>query len=91
MQASEAGHTKAQLELGTMYYQGLGVKVDKKRAAHWWKEAAESGDAEAQFLTGSNYERGDGVKKSMDQAIKWYEKSAAQYNSVKQRAIMTPL
>eukprot|EP00854_Cymbomonas_tetramitiformis_P020253 gene20253-24253_t len=54
-QAAEAGDPAAQ------YQNGHGVKVDKKEAARWYRQAAEQGFPHAQWNLGSLYDIGDGV------------------------------
>jgi len=52
---AEQGNTKAQFNLGVMYYQGQGVPKDYKEAARWFRKAAEQGNADAQFNLGLMY------------------------------------
>ena len=43
--AAEQGDASAQLMLGLMYYNGIGVTQDLFEAAFWLRRAAEQGDA----------------------------------------------
>ena len=43
------GDANAQMLLGEMHSQGLGVPRDEKKAARWYEAAAKSGSAEGQF------------------------------------------
>ena len=42
------GNAESQSLLGQMYYEGLGVKQNYKKAALWLQKAAKQGDTEAQ-------------------------------------------
>ena len=46
---AEQGNAKAQINLGFMYANGLGVLQDYKEAAKWYRLSAEQGLAEAQY------------------------------------------
>jgi hypothetical protein len=47
--AAEEGNAVAQLNLGHMYAEGLGVSRDDKEAVHWYRLAANRGVAVAQL------------------------------------------
>ncbi len=44
---AEGGHPEAQLNLASMYAQGIGVSQDYTEAVKWYRRAAEQGLAEA--------------------------------------------
>lgn len=79
--ASSLGSKEADLQLGTMFFAGLGVEKDYKKAFFYLQPLAEAGNAKAQFIVGSMYELGHGVKQSWHDAVAWYEKSASQKNA----------
>ena len=60
---AERGEAKAQLSLGTIYYNGEGVTKDVAKAVDWYQKAAEQGNADAQSNLGSMYDEGEGVPK----------------------------
>lgn len=68
----------AQFNIGTMYYFGYGVDIDKPKAIKWYRKAAELGDAQAQFNLGVMYDNGEGVAPDKTEAVKWYRKAAEQ-------------
>lgn len=70
------GYAPAQYEVGDMYYHGLGVKKDLKKAAELFELAAKQGNAEAQFTLSTFYAEGIAVKKSAKEAAKWVSKAA---------------
>jgi len=84
--AAEQGHASAQLNLGVMYNQGVGVKQNYTEAAKWYQKAADNDNAKAQLNLGILYDLGRGVKKDLTRAAENYEKAAkkgmrdAQYN-----------
>ncbi|HHF6577579.1 TPA: tetratricopeptide repeat protein [Haemophilus influenzae] len=73
---AEQGNALAQLMLGNMYANGLGVKQDDVEAVKWYRKAAEQGDAKAQAMLGFLYFLGKGgvqVNKSL--AKEWFGKA----------------
>lgn len=84
--AAEQDHTSAQLNLGVMYNQGMGVEQNFEEAAKWYQKAADNNNAKAQLNLGILYDLGRGVKKDLAKAAEYYEKAAkigmrdAQYN-----------
>ncbi len=75
---AESGDKKAQLLLGLMYDNGLGIKQDYDQAAKWYRRAAEQGQPRAQFNLGLMYESGEGIESDQKLAISWVRKSAEQ-------------
>ncbi|WP_308726487.1 tetratricopeptide repeat protein, partial [Haemophilus influenzae] len=66
----------AQANLGSMYYNGRGVKQDDFEAVKWFSKAAAQGDAIAQASLGNMYFEGRGVKQDDFEAMKWFSKAA---------------
>ena len=52
LKAGELGCPEAYYNLGTAYYNGRGVEVDKKKAKHYWELAAINGNVHARFNLG---------------------------------------
>ena len=71
---------------GLLFYKGIGVDKDFKKAAQWFKQAAKKGHAGAQYNLGIMSYLGQGVPQDYAQAITWFEKAGeqdhagAQYN-----------
>ena len=71
---------------GLLFYKGIGVDKDFKKAAQWFKQAAKKGHAGAQYNLGIMSYLGQGVEQDYSQAAVWFEKAgdqdhaAAQYN-----------
>ena len=76
--AAEQGYSEAQLDLGYLYKEGLGLTKDLKEASKWYKLAANQGLPEAQYQISHMYFLGDGVTSSLSETIKWLRKSADQ-------------
>ena len=76
--AAKAGDLDAQMLLGEMYLDGIGVKVDHQKAFFWLSKAAKRGDVEAEYLLGFMYENGLNVATDIKRATKWYTKAALQ-------------
>lgn len=66
--AAENGDTEAMCKIGTMYYDGRGVKQNYKKALYWLHKAAAQGEADAAFLIGCYYNS----QKQYKTAAKWY-------------------
>ena len=60
--AAEQGHADAQLKIGFLYHNGLGVEQDYSEAMKWCRKAAEQGYANAQNGMGLLYQNGFGVE-----------------------------
>ena len=71
---------------GLLFYKGIGVDKDFKKAAQWFRQAAKIGHAGAQYNLGIMSYLGQGVPQDYDQAAVWFEKAGeqdhagAQYN-----------
>ena len=72
------GDAFAQLQLGSMYADGLGVAMNYVEAVKWFKLAADQGNASAQYLLGDMYVNGHGVPQNYLKAYVWFSLSAAQ-------------
>ena len=57
--AAEGGDTTAQLYLGNMYREGLGVKKDYAKTIPWFEKAAAAGNPRAPDLSGHRIQRKD--------------------------------
>lgn len=73
-----SGDPKAQVKLGQLYEDGIGVSEDSVAAARWYRQAAEQGDPAAQNNLGVMYRMGRGVDKDLKEAIRWYQKASRQ-------------
>ncbi|MGA2402719.1 MAG: tetratricopeptide repeat protein [Syntrophobacteraceae bacterium] len=76
--AADQGDAGAQLNLGLMYLDGLGVPKDYAEAIKWFRKAAEQGIAQAQYNLGVMYWRGERASQDFVQAYMWLKLSAAQ-------------
>jgi len=71
---------------GMLFYKGIGVEKDFKKAAQWFRRAAEKGHAVAQYNLGIMTYLGQGVEQDYRQAAEWFRRAgeqdhaAAQYN-----------
>ena len=71
----------AQVKLGIMYNDGLGVRQDQAEAAKWYRKAAEHGNVFGQFNLGAHYFNGEGEPQDFVEARKWFRKAAEQGDS----------
>ena len=84
--AGELGHTEAYTNIGGAYELGEGVKVDKKKAKHYWELGAMKGNAQARHNLGIKEERAGNANRAIKhwmiavgsgradslKAIKWF-------------------
>ena len=75
---AEQGNAEAQLNLGVMYANSLGVPEDDAEAVRWYRLAADQGLAGAQLNLGLMYAKGEGVLKDEAEAVRWYRLAADQ-------------
>ena len=74
---AESGDAYAQYNIGWMYLNGYGLRVNENLALDWWQKAAEQGHTEASFSIGMLYSTGDGViPKDANLAIDYYLRAA---------------
>ncbi len=85
-QLADQGNTEAQLILGNMYKDGIGVMQDYKEAVKWYRKAAEQGNTDGQYSIGDMYSQGRGVPQDYVLAHMWYNLAAAKFNSRSRRA-----
>ena len=74
-QAAGQGHAVAQLNLGQMYEDGVGVAKDLTAAADWYLKAGEQGNGAAQLKLGEIYAAGLAVDRDLRQSAHWYKKA----------------
>ncbi len=74
---TEAKHNNAnaQFALGSMYYQGINVKKDYKKAIEQYRKAAMQGHTKAQFNLAYMYFDARGTEKNHNEALKWFLKA----------------
>ena len=75
---AERGDAKAQFNLAMIYDEGLGVKENDAKAAHWYRKAAAQGNSYAQAFLGTMYARGEGVPMNHTEAYAWLILASAQ-------------
>jgi TPR repeat protein len=75
---AKEGNPEAQYNMGWLYANGIGARVDVPTAVYWWKKAAASNHAASQFSLGMVYLTGDGktIRKNVPEAINWHMRSA---------------
>jgi hypothetical protein len=78
---AEMGVDYAQLQVGTMYDLGQGLKEDPVSAAKWYRKAAWQGNKAAQFYLGRMYLAGRGVPRNYDEAYVWLRVASVNYEA----------
>ncbi len=74
--AAQLGHLPAQLHIGVLLAQGLGVDADPEAAISWYRRAAERDYAPAMFYLAGANERGIGTEKDLKKAAEWNRRAA---------------
>ena len=70
---AERGDADAQYNIGWMYLNGYGLRVDDSHALEWWLRASEQGHIDASFSIGMLYSLGEGkVSKDLNLAVDYY-------------------
>jgi uncharacterized protein len=70
---AERGDADAQYNIGWMYLNGYGLRVDDSHALEWWQRASEQGHIDASFSIGMLYSLGEGkVAKDLNLAVDYY-------------------
>ncbi|KAL7720403.1 hypothetical protein QTN25_002440 [Entamoeba marina] len=74
----KTNNPKAYNELGNIYYDGIIIEKDIKKAIEYYENAGNQNDVDALNNLGKIYQDGDGVQKDIKKAIEYYEKAANQ-------------
>jgi len=70
---AEHGDADAQYNIGWMYLNGYGLRINDTLALEWWQRASKQGHIDASFSIGMLYSLGEGrVAKDLDLAIDYY-------------------
>ncbi|WLG43453.1 tetratricopeptide repeat protein [Pseudomonas sp. FP1740] len=72
-----SGDALAQLLIGKMYGEGLGVTKNLGEAVNWYMKAALSNNPEAQYILARAYYFGTGVPENRNEALVWYKRAAS--------------
>ena len=70
--AAEKNNIQAQLVLGIMHEQGIGVALNDTRSAYWWQRALDNGYVDIAKALGSMYMSGRGVPLDYKTAMELY-------------------
>ncbi len=73
---AEGGHAPAQVDLGYLYSEGIGVQRDDSLAVHWFRLAAEQGNLDAKNNLGFMYALGRGTPQDTQLASRLYREAA---------------
>jgi len=88
--AANDGYVPAQVQIGVMYAEGVGVHQNNHRAVEWFKLASQlSNNSEANFYLGEAYFRGVGVPQDYGTTVPHYQKAARGGHPVAQYIIGT--
>lgn len=75
-QAADKGSTGALHNIGSLYYNGLGVPQNLKEAFNWYKKGADLGSTITMHSVAVMYANGIGTTQNYSEARKWYLKAA---------------
>ena len=84
---AQDGDTETAYRLGSMFADGINIKLDMPEALKWFRRAAEKDHPGAQYRIGRCYAEGDGVAKDPVEAVRWYRLAAEQGNANAQLAL----
>jgi localization factor PodJL len=80
-EAASKGDPLAFFEVGAVYTEGRGVKIDLAEAAKWYQRAADAGVVPAEYRLASLYEKGTGVARDLTKARTLYQRAAEKGNA----------
>lgn len=76
--AAEGGYGQAQHNLGTVYYEGIGVRKNYPEAVQWFAKAAKQELGMAAIQSGDGLLSWRGRQKNPQKAVSWLKKAAKQ-------------
>jgi tetratricopeptide (TPR) repeat protein len=76
--AAQQGNAPAQINVGSLFANGMGVSVDYAQAVAWYTRAAEQGNPQGQTDAGFMLASGRGVSQDYKKAAEWFRKAAEQ-------------
>jgi tetratricopeptide (TPR) repeat protein len=77
-QAAQQGSAPAQINVGSMFANGMGVSRDYTQAVAWYRKAADQGNPQAQTDIAFMLANGRGITLDYAKAAEWYRKAADQ-------------
>ncbi|GBC08781.1 hypothetical protein RclHR1_08380002 [Rhizophagus clarus] len=88
--SAENGYEKAQYDLATLYYSGIGTEKNLEKAFYWSQKLAENNNhSNAMVCLANRYSKGEGTEKDFEKALYWYEKAAKNGNKTAINALAT--
>jgi len=70
---ADEGDADAQYNIGWMYLNGYGLRVNDSLALNWWEKSSQQGHSDANFSIGMLYSLGEGdVSKNSTKAVDYY-------------------
>lgn len=78
LKAASKNHAPSQDKLGSMYFEGRGVKKSVKKALEWYKKAADQKYPRAQDHMGLMYYNGLGVNRNYKKSFDFFRNAAEQ-------------
>lgn len=75
---AKQGYSPAQYFLGILFKNGMGTKVDLRKAGYWFQASAQQGDPGAQYFLAEFLYNGKGMPQNKTLAAFWYTMSAEQ-------------
>jgi uncharacterized protein len=80
-----AGNPEAQVNLGYMFDEGLGVSRDYGEAVRWYRFAADQGEPQGLSNLANMYRDGVGVQQDYVQAHLWFDLAAGRFATEEKR------
>ena len=76
--AASLGDAEAMYNIGSYYYNGIGVNQNDNEAYRWFMMSASAGYAQAQFAIGGMYITGAGTSQNIEEGKRWFRLAAGQ-------------
>lgn len=85
--AARSNHTEAKIQLGLMWFHGLGIQKSYNQAAKLMTEAAMNGSSLAAHLNGHIFEARNDESASLVEALAWFEIASASIEEAAAKAV----
>lgn len=85
------GDPRAQYNLGWMYHNGYGLRIDDQKAFELWLEAAQRGSIDALAALGDLYADGLGVERNQSIALGFYISAAIKSHEIARETLLAYL
>jgi len=85
---AQQGNSSAQYNIGWMFHNGYGLRINDDQALYWWLKSAMTGNTNSHYALGDLYSQGLGVEQNIPIALGWYISAALKGHEPAQETLM---